>query len=54
MMGLLRVRAPEALYPYARELVASLVARGGFPRLQLRTVDFEAIHARLQRETSPE
>ncbi len=46
---LLRTRAPEALYPYARELVASLVSRGGFPRLQLRPINFEAQYAEAQR-----
>ncbi|QOJ32843.1 MAG: protein-export chaperone SecB [Gammaproteobacteria bacterium] len=48
-MALLRTRAPEALYPYARELIASLVSRGGFPRLQLRPINFEAHYAEAQR-----
>lgn len=48
-VALLRTRAPEALYPYARELVSSLVSRGGFPRLQLRPINFEAQYAEAQR-----
>ena len=50
---LLRTKAPEALYPYAREIVASLVARGGFPRLQLRPVNFEARYAEQRRNGMP-
>jgi len=45
---LLRTRAPEMLYPYARELIASLVSRGGFPALLLQPIDFEAHYAASQ------
>lgn len=41
MMLILRTRAPEALFPYARELISSLISRGGFPRMQLQSLDFE-------------
>lgn len=46
----LRTRAPEALYPYARELVSSLVSRAGFPRLQLKPFDFEKGYLRALQE----
>jgi len=36
---------PSVLYPYARELVSSLVNRGGFPQLNLAPVNFEAMYA---------
>jgi len=49
----LRTRAPEALFPYVRELVASLVQRCGFPRLQLRPVNFEALYAAQQDQAAP-
>lgn len=42
---LLKIKAPEALYPYASELISSLVSRGGFPRLQLQPINFEALYA---------
>jgi preprotein translocase subunit SecB len=48
--AILRTRAPETLYPYARELVASLVSRAGFPRLQLRHFDFEKGYLRAMQE----
>lgn len=46
---LLRTRAPEMLYPYARELIASLVSRGGFPALLLQPLNFQAHYAASQR-----
>ena len=42
---LLGVYCPEALYPFAREAVAELVAKGGFPQLLLAPVNFEAVYA---------
>ncbi len=47
---LLRIKGGEALYPYARELVGSLVSRAGFPRLQLKPVNFESLYSRAMRE----
>lgn len=32
---------PTVLYPYARETIAGLVAKAGFPQLHLSPVDFE-------------
>ncbi|MDH5254999.1 MAG: protein-export chaperone SecB [Gammaproteobacteria bacterium] len=46
----LRTRAPELLYPYVRELVASLVSRSGFPRLQLRPINFEGRYSQSMKE----
>lgn len=36
-------KCPEVLYPYARELIASLVNRGTFPALNLSPVSFDAL-----------
>lgn len=36
---------PQQLYPYAREAVADLTGKGGFPPLQLQPMNFEAIAA---------
>ncbi len=51
-MAILKTKAPEALYPYARELISSLASRGGFPRLQLRPLNFEALYAEALRTRS--
>lgn len=36
---------PNTLYPYACELVSSLVLKAGFPQLLLAPVNFEALYA---------
>ena len=46
---ILGIACPNILFPYAREAVASLVGRAGFPALHLSPVNFEAIYVqRLQ------
>lgn len=42
---MLAAQCPEILYPYARELIASLVNRGTFPALNLSPVNFNALFA---------
>ncbi len=36
---------PNTLYPYAREAISDLVAKGGFPQLLLAPVNFDALYA---------
>jgi preprotein translocase subunit SecB len=36
---------PNILFPYAREVVSDLVAKGGFPQLMLAPVNFDALYA---------
>lgn len=42
---LLASQCPAALFPYARETISSLVAKGGFPQLILEPVSFDAMFA---------
>ena len=35
---------PNTLYPFAREAVSDLVAKGGFPQLLLAPIDFDALY----------
>lgn len=35
---------PNALFPYAREAIDSLVVKGSFPALMLEPINFEAIY----------
>ena len=35
---------PNILFPFARETVAELVAKGGFPQLLLNPVNFDALY----------
>jgi preprotein translocase subunit SecB len=49
---ILGVGCPNILFPYAREVVAELIGRAGFPPIHLQPVNFEAMYAaRLQAET---
>ncbi len=39
---------PNILFPYAREVISDLVAKGGFPQLLLAPVNFDALYAQHQ------
>lgn len=42
---ILGIACPNILFPYARETVADLIARAGFPPIHLAPVNFEAMYA---------
>jgi preprotein translocase subunit SecB len=46
----LKTHCPTQLYPYAREVVADLVGKGGFPAMHLQPVSFEAMIAAAEAE----
>jgi preprotein translocase subunit SecB len=50
MQRALMVFCPQQLYPFAREVVADLSAKGGFPALQLQPVNFDAIATEAMRQ----
>jgi len=41
---LFNIACPNILYPYLRETISDLVARGGFPPVLLAPVSFEAVY----------
>lgn len=45
MGGMLGSYCPNVLFPYAREVVSDLVAKGSFPQLILSPVNFDALYA---------
>ena len=45
MGPLLGIGAPNALFPYAREVITDLISRGSFPQFVLQPVNFEAMYA---------
>lgn len=45
MHYILAAQCPNALFPYAREAVSDLVAKGGFPQLLLEPVNFDVMYA---------
>ena len=42
--GMLGAYCPETLFPFAREAIAELVSKGGFPPLLLAPVNFNALY----------
>ena len=42
--GMLGAFCPETLFPFAREAIAELVNKGGFPQLYLAPVNFNALY----------
>ena len=36
---------PTILFPYAREAIASIISRGGFPEFVLQPINFDALYA---------
>jgi preprotein translocase subunit SecB len=43
--------APNVLFPYAREAISDLVAKGGFPQLLLQPVNFDALYQQQRQQT---
>jgi len=43
--AMLGTHCPNALYPYARQLVSDLIQAGGFPPFLLQPLNFEALYA---------
>jgi len=41
---------PATLYPFAREAIADLVTRGGFPQLLLQPINFDALYQQALQE----
>ncbi len=46
LQGLLASYCPSMLFPYAREAVSTLTGRGGFARMTLARVNFDALYAK--------
>ena len=47
---LLGAYCPNLLFPFAREVVADLVMKGGFPQMLLQPINFDALYAQHQQE----
>ena len=41
---------PATLYPFAREAIADIVTKGGFPQLLLQPINFDALYAQAARD----
>ena len=45
---------PGTLYPFAREAVAEIAAKGGFPQLLLQPINFDALYAQAVQQRQAE
>lgn len=45
LAGMIGAYCPESLFPFAREAIAEMIAKGGFPQLLLAPVNFNALYA---------
>ncbi|MFW2403256.1 MAG: protein-export chaperone SecB [Gammaproteobacteria bacterium] len=50
MRQLISATCPSTLFPYARESVSSMIARGGFPAILLQPINFDALFAQAEAE----
>lgn len=41
---------PSTLYPFAREAIADVIGRGGFPQFLLQPINFDGLYAQAVRE----
>lgn len=48
--AVMNTMCPGTLFPYARQLITTLVAEGGFPPLVLQPVNFEQLYAQRMQE----
>ncbi len=54
MAGMIGAYCPETLFPYAREAISDLIAKGGFPQLLLAPVNFNALYAQQMQQQDGE
>ncbi|MGH8158603.1 MAG: protein-export chaperone SecB [Rhodanobacter sp.] len=47
--GIIGSYCPNLLFPYARQVISSLVIEGGFPPFLLQPINFDALYAEQQR-----
>jgi preprotein translocase subunit SecB len=53
LKGMLAAFCPETLFPFAREAIAELVGKGGFPPLLLAPVNFNALYLQQTQQQQP-
>jgi preprotein translocase subunit SecB len=45
---------PNILFPYARETIASLIQKGGFPEFVLQPINFDALYLQSKQQQATE
>jgi preprotein translocase subunit SecB len=52
--AIMNTMCPTTLFPYARQLISSLVSEGGFPPLVLQPVNFDMLYAQRMQQKAQE
>lgn len=52
LAGMLGAYCPETLFPFARESISELIAKGGFPQLLLQPVNFNALYSKQMQQAA--
>ena len=50
--SIIGIHCPNALYPYAREAISSMVQRGGYPPMVLQPLDFTSLFTQANQDTA--
>jgi preprotein translocase subunit SecB len=48
LASILGAYCPATLFPYAREAIASVISKGGFPEITIAPINFDALYAQTQ------
>ena len=51
MSAILGSFCPNILFPYARETIASLIQKGGFPEFVLQPINFDALYLQAKQQS---
>jgi preprotein translocase subunit SecB len=54
LQAIVLIECPRLLFPFAREIVATIVRNGGFPPLLLDPVDFVALYRQKMEQMQPQ
>ena len=54
MHPVVMIECPRLLFPFAREIVASIVRSGGFPQFLIEPIDFVSLYRQRMEQTAPQ
>ena len=50
--AIIGIFCPNTLFPYARETIANMIAKGGFPEFILQPINFDALYTESKKRTA--
>jgi len=51
-MNLIGTYCPSTLFPYVREMISTIIGQGGFPRVLLQPINFDALYAKAKEDAA--